>query len=500
MSSKQKSGVSKNNSHHHNSMTNDAGAPLPSNNHSLSAGVSGPLLMQDYFYLEKMAHFAHERIPERVVHAKGAGAFGYFETSHDFSKYTKAKFLSKANLKTDVVVRFSTVGGEKGSSDFDRDPRGFAVKFYTEEGNYDLVGNNLPIFFIRDPMKFPDMVHTHKRNPQSNLKDPNAFWDFFSHSPESTHMVTMLFSDRGTPKSYRNMHGFGVNTYKFVNDKGESFFIKWHFKTEAGIKNYTAKEAAVAAPDGATHDLFHHIEKGSSATWKVYVQIMKEKDARTYKYDPFDVTKVWLYKDYPLIPVGKLVLNKNPENFFQDMEQAAFNPANFVPGIEASPDKLLQGRLFAYGETQRHRLGINHTHLPVNRCPYATKVNNFHRDGAMRFDGNGGSSVNYYPNSYSPLKPDEKAAETPIVLHGNTGRTEYSNTNDFEQAGLLYKVMTEDERKALISNIANHMQPIDHETKVRQLGHFYQADKDYGLKIAAILGISEKDIKAQLNK
>ena len=342
-------------------------------------------------------------------------------------------------------------------------------------------------------------VHTHKRNPQTNLKDPNAFWDFFSHSPESTHMVTMLFSDRGTPKSYRNMHGFGVHTYKFVNDNGECFFIKWHFKTEAGIQTYTAKEASLADSDGATRDLSNHIQKGGEATWKVFLQIMPAKDAETYKYDPFDVTKIWRYKDYPLVPLGKLILNKNPENFFQEIEQAAFSPANFVPGIEASPDKLLQGRIFAYADTQRHRLGPNYALIPVNSCPYSKKIINFQRDGSMRIDGNGGSDVNYYPNSYSNLKPNKNATEHPITLHGTSGRTEYPKQNDFEQAGLLYQVMTVEEKKNLISNIASHMQPIDKEIQVRQLCHFYQADKDYGLKIANILGITEKELKAHID-
>ena len=498
MSSKQKSGSSKSNSN--KSITNNFGAPLPNNEHSLSAGIRGPLLMQDYFYMEKMAHFNRERIPERVVHAKGAGAYGYIEATHDITKYTKAKFLTKGT-KTDILVRFSTVGGEKGSSDFERDPRGFAIKFYTEEGNYDLVGNNLPVFFIRDPLKFPDMVHTHKRNPQTNLKDPNAFWDFFSHSPESTHMVTMLFSDRGTPKTFRNMHGFGVHTFKFVNNKGDAFFIKWHFKTEEGIKNFTAKEASIADADGATRDLFHHIDNGGKAIWKVLLQIMPSKDAETYKYDPFDVTKVWLYKDYPLIPLGKLVLNKNPENFFQEIEQVAFSPANFVPGIEASPDKLLQGRIFAYADTQRHRLGANYALIPVNSCPFAKKIMNFQRDGAMRVDGNSGSDINYYPNSYSNLKPYAAATEAPITLQGSTGRSEYpKKASEFEQAGMLYEVMSAEEKKNLITNIASHMQPVEKEIKVRQLSYFYQAHKDYGLKIANLLGIYEKEIKAYILK
>ncbi len=482
----------------HQTISTNAGAPIPSNEHVLTAGERGPVLLQDYFFLEKMAHFDRERIPERVVHAKGAGAYGYFEVTHDITKYTKADFLSKIGLKTDVLVRFSTVGGEKGSSDFERDPRGFAIKFYTLEGNYDLVGNNLPVFFIRDPFKFPDMVHTHKRNPQSNLKDKNAFWDFNSLSPETTHMLTMLFSDRGTPKSYRNMHGFGVHTFKFVNKKNESYFIKWHFKSEAGIENYTEKEAALADVDGATRDLFEHLKKGGKACWKAFVQIMPEKDALTYKFNPFDPTKVWLYSDYPLLPVGKLVLDRNPENFFQEIEQAAFCPANFVPGIEASPDKLLQGRLFSYTDTQRHRLGTNFALIPVN-CPYAKKITNYQRDGAMRMDGNGGSSINYSPNSYGGPRSNPLKSEQNILLSGNSCRSEYPKKDDFAQAGLLYKLFSEVEKNSLTTNIAGHMKYIDKEIKVRQLGYFYQADKDYAMRIAKILGISEKEIKAYMS-
>ncbi|MES2614169.1 MAG: catalase [Bdellovibrionota bacterium] len=461
-------------------LTTNFGAPLPSNEHSLTAGERGPILMQDYYFIEKMAHFDRERIPERVVHAKGAGAFGYFEVTHDISKHTKANFLNQVGKKTHVLVRFSTVGGEKGSSDYDRDPRGFAIKFYTGEGNYDLVGNNLPVFFIRDPFKFPDMVHTHKRNPQSNLKDPNAFWDFFSHSPESTHMITMLFSDRGTPKTYRNMNGFGVHTFKFVNAKGEGCWIKWHLKPTVAVESYTAAEAASAPTDGATQDLFEHIKHGNSAEWKVFVQIMPLADSETYRHDPFDVTKVWLYQDYPLIPVGKLVLNRNPENFFQEIEQAAFSPANFVPGIEASPDKLLQGRLFSYPDTQRHRLGANFAQIPVN-CPYASKAANYQRDGAMRVDGNGGAAVNYHPNSYSGPVANTKYNEHAIPLKGAPIRAEYpKRSDDFEQAGLLFRLLKPEERRNLILNIASHLKHAETEIQKRQLQHFYAADKEYG--------------------
>jgi len=478
-------------------LTNNFGAPVPDNEHSLSAGERGPLLLQDYFLVEKLAHFDRERIPERVVHAKGAGAFGYFESSADMSTHTRAHLFGAPGRRTPVVVRFSTVGGEKGSADSDRDPRGFAIKFYTEEGNYDLVGNNTPVFFIRDPFKFPDMVHTHKRNPQSNLKDPDAFWDFFSRSPESTHMVTILFSDRGIPKSYRQMHGFGSHTFKWVNAAGKACWVKYHFKTETGIANLTSDEAAAIAakdPDHATRDLFEHIKAGGIAAWKAFVQVMPYEDAATYRYDPFDITRVWRYKDYPLVPIGRLVLDRNPQNFFAEIEQAAFSPSTFVPGIEPSPDKLLQGRLFSYPDTQRHRLGANYAQIPVN-CPYSTKpVNNYQRDGQMRIDGNGSSTPNYSPNGRGGPVADSKASEIAEPLRGSTGRTEYPKTNradDFEQAGLLYRVMSEAERARLVSNIAGHLSNAGKEIQKRQVEHFRAADSEYGARVANALELEK---------
>lgn len=475
-------------------LTTNFGAPLPSNEHALTAGDRGPVLLQDFQLIEKIAHFDRERIPERVVHAKGAGAFGYFETSADLSKHTRAHLFGAAGRKTPVLIRFSTVGGEKGSADVERDPRGFAIKFYTAEGNYDLVGNNTPVFFIRDPFKFPDMVHTHKRNPQSNLKDPDAFWDFFSRSPESTHMVTILFSDRGIPRSFREMHGFGSHTFKWVNADGAACWVKYHFKTETGIANLTADEAAAVHakdPDHATRDLFEHIRSGGVAAWKAYVQIMPIEAAETYRYDPFDVTKVWRYQDYPLIPIGRLVLDRNPDNFFADIEQAAFSPSSFVPGIEPSPDKLLQGRLFSYPDTQRHRLGANYAQIPVN-CPHATKAANYQRDGQMRIDGNGGSAPNYSPSGRGGPIADPREAEVAVALRGASGRTEYPKANradDFEQAGLLYRVLREDERARLVSNIAGHLRAAGPEIQRRQVGHFVRADAEYGARVAAALGL-----------
>jgi catalase len=474
-------------------LTTNFGAPVPDNEHSLSAGPRGPLLLQDHFLIEKLAHFDRERIPERVVHAKGAGAFGYFEATADMSKHTRAHLFGAAGRKTPVLVRFSTVGGEKGSADADRDPRGFAMKFYTEQGNYDLVGNNTPVFFIRDPFKFPDMVHTHKRNPQSNLKDPDAFWDFFSRSPESTHMVTVLFSDRGIPRSHRHMHGFGSHTFKWVNSDGDACWVKYHFKTETGIENLTGAEAGALAardPDHATRDLFDHIAGGGIAAWKAYVQIMPLADAETYRYDPFDVTKVWRYQDYPLIPIGRLVLDRNPDNFFAEIEQAAFSPSSFVPGIEPSPDKLLQGRLFSYPDTQRHRLGANFAQIPVN-CPHA-RIANQQRDGAMRIDGNGGARPNYSPSGRGHAVADASQAEVPMALGMTSGRTEYpqqGRADDFEQAGLLYRVLTPVERARLAANIGGHLGLATREVQLRQLKHFYAADREYGAQVAKALGL-----------
>ena len=474
-------------------LTTNQGAPVPNNQHSLTAGPRGPVLMQDHQLVEKLASFVRERIPERVVHAKGAGAFGYFEATADMSRHTKAHIFGQVGRLTPALARFSTVGGEKGSADTERDPRGFALKFYTAEGNYDIVGNNTPVFFIRDPFKFPDMVHTHKRNPQTNLKDGNAFWDFFSHSPESTHMVTILFSDRGTPASFRHMHGFGSHTFKWVNAAGEACWVKYHFKTEAGIKNLTGEEAGRIAgsdPDHATRDLFDHIKSGQVAAWKAFVQIMPFADAETYRFDPFDITKVWRYQDYPLIPLGRLVLDRNPQNFYADIEQAAFSPATLVPGVEISPDKLLQGRIFSYADAARYRLGANFAQLPVNQPK--VPVANYQRDGAMRIDGNGGPSVNYEPNSYGGPTQVPAAREQPIPLSGVGDRTPYptaGKADDFEQAGMLWRVLNPDEQDRLVANLAGHMSAATRAIQERQVQHFIKADPAYGTRVAQALGI-----------
>jgi catalase len=474
--------------------TTNQGAPVSDDQNSLTVGDRGPVLLQDVHLIEKLAHFNRERIPERVVHAKGAGAGGYFEVTKDLTKYTKAKFLSEVGKRTEVFVRFSTVGGEKGSADAERDPRGFAVKFYTEDGNYDIVGNNTPVFFIRDPLKFPDFIHTQKRNPGTNLKDANMFWDFLSLTPESLHQVTILFSDRGTPKSFRNMNGYGSNTFKWYNEDGKTFWVKYHFKTDQGIQNLTREEAEHIKgidPDHATRDLHNAIEKGDSPSWTLQVQIMPTGEEENYRFDVFDVTKVWPHGDYPPMEVGRMVLNRNPANYFAEVEQVAFSPGNFVPGIAASPDKMLQGRLFAYHDAHRHRLGPNYLLLPVNR-PKGVKAENYQRDGDMRFDENGGGGPNYYPNSFGGPEPDVQAAEPTFDVSGKVARQPYKHPNDdFVQPGDLYrKVMTDQDREHLIGNIVSHLRNANKEIQLRQARIFYKADPEYGQRVAEGLGIT----------
>jgi catalase len=479
-------------------LTTGFGAPVDNDISSVTAGPKGPILMQDVHLLEKLAHFDRERIPERVVHAKGAGAFGYFEVTNDVSKYTRAKFLSKIGKKTDVFARFSTVGGEKGSADSERDPRGFALKFYTEEGNYDMVGNNTPVFFIRDTLKFPDFIHTQKRHPASNLKDPDMFWDFLSLTPESIHQVTVLFSDRGTPRSYRCMNGYSSHTYMWYNEKGEHFWVQLHFKTEQGIDNFTGEEANRMRgedPDCVTRDLHEAIAKGDLPAWKLEVQIMTPEQAETYRFDPFDITKVWPHADFPPIDVGRLVLNRNPENYFAEVEQAAFSPANFVPGIGPSPDKMLQGRLFSYHDTHRHRLGANYHLLQVNapRCP----MHSYQRDGYMRSDANGGGGPNYWPNSFDGAEPDDSFTPPAVDVAGMAARHEYQLGDiDFVQAGDLFrKVMTEMDRAHLISNISSHLIHAQKRIQLRQTALFYKADPDYGLGVAKELELDFDEVK-----
>lgn len=479
-------------SNNKNNLTTSWGSPVGDNQNSMTAGQRGPTLIQDVHLLEKLAHFNRERIPERVVHAKGAGAHGYFEVTHEMTRFTKAKFLSEVGKRTPVFVRFSTVAGELGSADTVRDPRGFAVKFYTEEGNYDLVGNNTPVFFIRDAIKFPDFIHTQKRDPKTHLKNPTAVWDFWSLSPESLHQVTILMSDRGIPATFRHMHGFGSHTFKWVNEDGQAVWVKYHFKTEQGIKNLDVKLAAKLAgenPDYHIEDLFNAIEKGDFPAWTLYVQIMPLEDAHTYRFDPFDVTKVWSQKDYPLIEVGRMVLNKNPENYFAEVEQATFSPGSFVPGIEASPDKMLQGRLFAYSDAHRYRVGTNHNLLPINRPK--SEVNNYQRDGQMRFDNNGGGSVYYEPNSFGGPKETPQNKPAAFEVTGYADSAAYDHDDHYTQAGDLYRLLSEEERARLVQNIADSMRGVEkEEIKLRQIQHFYKADPEYGQRVAEALGLA----------
>jgi len=475
-----------------NKLTTSWGAPVGDNQNSMTAGNRGPTLIQDVHLLEKLAHFNRERVPERVVHAKGAGAHGYFEVTNDLTKYTKANFLNEVGKRTPMFIRFSTVAGELGSADTVRDPRGFAVKFYTEEGNYDIVGNNTPVFFIRDAIKFPDFIHTQKRDPKTHLKNPTAVWDFWSHSPESLHQVSILMSDRGIPATLRHMHGFGSHTFKWVNKEGEAVWVKYHFKTEQGVKNLAVDTAAKLAgenPDYHTEDLFNAIEAGDFPAWTLYVQIMPVEDANTYRFDPFDVTKVWSQKDYPLIEVGRMVLNRNPENYFAEVEQATFSPGTFVPGVEASPDKMLQGRLFAYADAHRYRVGVNHNALPINRPQ--SPVNNYQRDGQMRFDGNGGGSVYYEPNSFSGPQESAEDKTSPFAVSGSADSVAYDHNDHYTQAGDLYRLLSEEERARLVENIVGAMKPVElEEIKLRQIAHFYKADPEYGTRIAEGLGLA----------
>jgi catalase len=480
-------------------LTTSQGMPVDNDLSSVTAGPKGPTLVQDVHLVDKLTHFDRERIPERVVHAKGAGAYGYFEVTHDVTKYTRAAFLSKVGKKTELFARFSTVGGEKGSADSARDPRGFAVKFYTEEGNYDLVGNNTPVFFIRDAIKFPDFIHTQKRNPATNLKDPDMFWDFLSLTPESIHQVTILFSDRGTPRGYRNMNGYSGHSYMWYNKKGEYWWVKIHFKTDQGIRNLTLDESTKLAgtdPDHATRDLYNSIAKSDVPSWTVSVQIMNPKDAGGYRFDPYDITKVWPHGDYPLMPFGRMVLDKNPENYFADVEQAAFSPGNFVPGVGPSPDKMLQGRLFSYHDTHRHRLGPNYHLLPVN-APRGTKESNYQRDASMRLDDNGGGGPNYWPNSFGGPAPDPSVSPPAIDIAGTAARHEYKLGDvDFVQPKALYeKVMSDEDRDHLIGNIVAHLGGARKRIQLRQTALFYKVSPDYGTRVAKGLGLDAAEVE-----
>lgn len=469
----------------HNGLTTAAGAPVPDNQNSLTAGARGPMLLQDVWFLEKLAHFDREVIPERRMHAKGSGAFGTFRVTHDITRHTRAALFSEIGKQTEVFVRFSTVAGERGAADAERDIRGFAVRFYTEEGNWDIVGNNTPVFFFRDPLKFPDLNHAVKRDPRTNLRDPENNWDFWTNLPEALHQITIVMSDRGIPDGYRHMHGFGSHTFSFVDAAGARSWVKFHFRTQQGIRNLTDEEAAaVIAGDreSAQRDLYEAIEAGNYPKWTLYVQIMPEADAATYRYHPFDLTKVWSKKDYPLLEVGELELNRNPDNYHADVEQAAFSPANVVPGIGFSPDRMLQGRLFSYGDAARYRLGVNHHQIPVN-CPRAAAhVNSFHRDGAMRVDGNQGSVPSIEPNSYGRFQEQRGYADPPLTVGAVADRFDYRADDDnyFEQPGILFRTMTAEQQTVLYENTARAITGASATTIERHIANCTQADPAYG--------------------
>lgn len=481
-------------------MTTAAGRPVADNQNSETAGRRGPVVMQDFWLIEKLAHFDRERIPERVVHAKGSAAYGTLTVTHDISKYTNAKIFSEIGKTTPLFLRFSTVAGERGAADAERDVRGFALKFYTEEGNWDLVGNNTPVFFIRDPLKFPDFIHTQKRDPRNNMRNPTAAWDFWSLHPESLHQVTILMSDRGIPANLRQQHGFGSHTFSFINAAGERFWVKFHFKSKQGIANLTDAQAAqVVANDreSSQRDLFDAIERKEFPQWRMAVQIMPEVDAATYHINPFDLTKVWPHGDYPLIDVGVIELNRNPDNYFAEVEQSAFNPANVVPGISYSPDKMLQGRLFSYGDTHRYRLGINHDSLPVNRarCPFHSP----HRDGVARSDENGGllpngaAVPNYQPNSFGGPVESPAYAEPTLndAFTGPIARYDHRQDDDYySQPGNLFRLFNAEEKARLFSNIAGSIGSVPEEIQRRQIAHFSKADPEYGAGVAKALGFS----------
>ncbi|MGB3906910.1 MAG: catalase [Methanomethylovorans sp.] len=479
-------------------LTTVAGAPVPDNQNVLTAGPRGPQLLQDVWFLEKLAHFDREVIPERRMHAKGSGAFGTFVVTNDITGYTKAKIFSEIGKKTDVFMRFSTVAGERGAADAERDIRGFAIKFYTEEGNWDLVGNNTPVFFLRDPLKFPDLNHAIKRDPRTNMRSAKNNWDFWTSLPEALHQVTITMSDRGIPYSYRHMHGFGSHAYSMINVNNERVWVKFHFVSQQGIKNLADEEAeAIIAKDRESHqrDLYESIERGDLPRWKMFIQVMTQEQALNMPYNPFDLTKVWYKKEYPLIEVGYLELNRNPDNYFADVEQAAFNPANIVPGIGFSPDKMLQGRLFSYGDAQRYRLGVNHHQIPVNspRCP----VNSYHRDGQMRVNSNAYSTLGYEPNSYGEWVEQPEFKEPPLDLYGAAYQWDFreDDADYYTQPGKLFRLMTPEQQKVLFKNTAYAMGDAPKMIKMRHIRNCLKADPDYGKGVAEALGISLTEVE-----
>ncbi|WP_027418306.1 catalase [Crocinitomix catalasitica] len=474
-------------------LTTSAGAPVSNNQKSLTAGNRGPVLMQDYKLLEKLAHQNRERIPERVVHANGWGAMGTFTVTNDISKYTRAKVFSEVGKQTEILSRFSTVAGEAGAADTERDVRGFSLKFYTEEGNWDMVGNNTPVFFIRDGYKFPDFIHTQKRHPKTNLRSNEAMWDFWSLTPESLHQVTILMSDRGIPTAPMFMNGYGSHTYSFWNNDGERFWVKFHFKTQQGHQHYTNAEAATVIGETREkyqEELYGAIEKGEFPKWKLMVQIMPETDAEKTPYNPFDLTRVWPHGDYPLLEVGILELNKNPENYFQYVENAAYSPSNIVPGIGFSPDKVLQARIFSYADAHRYRLGTHYEALPANAAK--TEVNHYHKDGAMRFFSNdfGNPDAYYEPNTKNGPVEDPSVEEPPMKIDGDITRYEdQDQLGDYKQPGDLFRLFNDEQKQRLFNNIAAAMQGVSLEIIEKQLAHFDKADPAYGAGVRKALNL-----------
>lgn len=472
-------------------LTHANGAPVVDNLNIQTAGPRGPALLQDIWLIEKLAHFDREVIPERRMHAKGSGALGTFTVTADISQFSKAKLFSDIGKQTPVMVRFSTVAGERGAADAERDIRGFAVKFYTEEGNWDLVGNNTPVFFFRDPLRFPDLNHAVKRDPRTGMRSANNNWDFWTLLPEALHQVTIVMSDRGIPKSYRTMHGFGSHTFSFINAENERVWVKFHFRSQQGIENLTDAEAAsLIGADRESHqrDLYEAIESGDFPRWMLCVQIMTEAQARLHKHNPFDLTKVWPHADYPMVEVGVLELNRNPDNVFAEVEQAAFSPANIVPGIGFSPDKMLQARLFSYGDAQRYRLGVNFNAIPVNapKCPF----HSYHRDGAMRTDGNLGSTLHYYPNSYAEWETQPGLEEVPLQLEGTVRHWDHRVDEDhFEQPGDLFRLLSPERQQALFENTARNIADAALHIKERHVANCMRADPSYGAGVAAAIGL-----------
>lgn len=478
-------------------LTSAVGAPIADNQNVATAGPRGPLLLQDVWFLEKLAHFDREVIPERRMHAKGSGAYGTFTVTHDITRYSRAKVFSEVGKRTEVFVRFSTVAGERGAADAERDIRGFAIKFYTEEGNWDLVGNNTPVFFLRDPLKFPDLNHAVKRDPRTNLRSASNNWDFWTSLPEALHQVTITMSDRGIPRSYRHMNGYGSHTFSLINAAGERTWVKFHLKTQQGIQNLSDAEAEVLiGADRESHqrDLYDAIARGEHPRWSVKIQLMTEAQAAACPFNPFDLTKVWPHQDHPLHDVGVLELSRNPENYFAEVEQAAFNPANVVPGISFSPDKMLQGRLFSYGDAQRYRLGVNHHLIPVNRarCP----VHSYHRDGAMRVDENAGGTIGYEPNSHGEWQEQPGVREPPLALSGAADHWSHreDDTDYYSQPRALFRKMSNEQKRALFGNTARALGDAPRVVKLRHLGNCWKADPAYGEGVAEALGIPTAEI------